>query len=155
MTNEQKTLIITMRAKGHTFNAIAERLELSVSTIKSYYQKASRGTIPSTITSEFTENHPKMSTAEASHVFGVCRHCGAPLEMHNGNHMKRFCSENCRQKWWRAHPGTVIKRASTSVCAACGGTFKNGGNHSRRYCSRSCYCRDRFGDGRYGVNAHG
>lgn len=74
-----------------------------------------------------------------------CRFCGKAFPLTTMNRMKRFCSEHCRQKWWRAHPGVITQKVSVSSCANCGLVFKNGGNPKRRFCSRSCYFQYRFG----------
>ena len=77
--------------------------------------------------------------------FGFCRNCGKDLQLTPSNQMKRFCSERCRQKWWRAHPGVITHMVSVSTCANCGVIFKNGGNQSRRFCSKECYFNYRCG----------
>lgn len=150
MTIEQKETVTRMRAEGNTFSAIAESLGISVSTIKSYWQKssqASKPVSPGTDAYEVSGSAAKEKTQDNTMppvTPGICRQCGVALNLHIGNQMKRFCSERCRQKWWRAHPGLVTAKASVSVCVGCGRTFKNGGNPARRFCSRTCYTRHRL-----------
>ena len=135
MTNEQRAQIQRLRSEGKTYAAIAETMDLSCSAVKSFFSRSGRD--------EKTEKSPETAPAYGD---GLCRQCGAPLGLHASNRMKRFCSESCRQKWWKAHPGLYRDQTSTSTCANCGETFKNGGNPKRRFCSRDCYYHHRFGD---------
>ena len=142
MTSEQKTLALQMRADGRSFGEIAAQLSVAASTIK-YLCWKSEGKANMTSVKDSTEPSGYPASPLPA-KFGVCRQCGAPLNLHAGNRMKRFCSENCRQKWWRAHPGAISDKATISVCAGCGQPFNNRGNPSRRYCSRTCYYATRF-----------
>jgi hypothetical protein len=176
MTREQKRLSLQMRADGQTYAAIAAALGLPSSTIKSYCAKAAVPA-PSFVPSadapflnascesryhaeeasdycDFTDDRGASNDAPPMTDPARCRQCGEPLRLHSGNHMKRFCSESCRQKWWRAHKGELSAKASTSVCVGCGVTFKNGGNPNRRYCSRDCYFDHRFQRERTTGRAH-
>ncbi len=165
MTDEQKRLTLQQRDDGKTYTAIAAELGLSSNTVKSFCARSGiqKTTMMKTSVKTLPMEHQTGATVEEPSKAGllmqldhsVCRQCGADLHLRNENQMKRFCSERCRQKWWRAHPGLITEKASVSVCAACGHAFKNNGNHARRYCSRACYLRSRFGEGCYGVTVHG
>ena len=39
MTKEQKALVVKLRDQGMTFAAIAEKLDISVNSIKSFYRR--------------------------------------------------------------------------------------------------------------------
>lgn len=170
MTNEQKSLSLQMRADGQTYTAISDVLGVPISTLKSYCVKALKdddgrdcwrdnertrmrpgspdspdcGTPPTTDDLEAAEeNHGSASPMPRSRQ-PICRQCGEPLKLASATHMRRFCSENCRQKWWRAHKGQKTEKVSTTICLACGETFNNKGNPARRYCSRACYFQARF-----------
>ena len=167
MTEDQKRLTLQMRNDGKTYAAIAVELGLSSNTVKSFctrngmpksvMMETGVETLPMKRQTDTTAGAEEASKAEPIMRTdrSACRQCGADLQLRNENQMKRFCSERCRQKWWRAHPGLITEKASVSVCAACGHAFKNHGNHARRYCSRACYLRSRFGENCYGVTAHG
>lgn len=141
MTSEQKVRIQQLRDEGKTFAAISDEIGVAISTIKSFCQKNLRENVP---TAKVERNTAVPAAIIDTH--GFCRQCGETLDLRPGNQMKRFCSERCRQKWWREHPGLVTSKASSSVCVGCGSVFKNGGNHARRYCSRACYMTHRFGN---------
>ena len=151
MTIEQKETVTRMRAEGKTFSDIAECIGISVSTVKSFWQKFSQASEPVSPGAHGDEASGYEQKCESPDNImppvtpGVCRQCGAALNLHAGNQMKRFCSERCRQKWWRAHPGTISNKATISICAGCGKSFNNRGNPGRRYCSRACYYANRFG----------
>lgn len=150
MTGEQKTRIIELRNAGRTYAVIAEELGVSSSAIKSFISREN-------IKESTVESSPPMNVhgvTESAKLFGegFCRQCGMDLQLRNGNQMKRFCSERCRQKWWRKHPGEITEKRSATVCAGCGTVFKNNGNHGRRYCSRECYMAHRFDETRRAVN---
>lgn len=133
MTEEQRQDALTMRAENRTFAEISALLGIPTSTLKSCLKRENKA--------EKCEVETKQGKT------AVCRQCGKPLHLHSGNRMKRFCSERCRQRWWRAHRGTVTRRASVSSCAHCGKPFKNGGDPKRRYCCQRCYFQHRFGEG--------
>lgn len=163
MTNEQKRLSLQMRADGQTYIAIAETLRVPSSIIKSFCAKAQTpADDPAPVDMVSVNTSPENQATDAEHIaecpsageaiapvtpardVTLCRQCGEPLHLNSANHMKRFCSENCRQKWRRAHNGEQTSKASASVCMGCGMTFKNGGNPARRYCSQDCYFEHRF-----------
>lgn len=133
MTEEQRQAALTMRAENRTFAEISALLGIPTSTLKSCMKR---------------ENKVEKRTVETGQgETAVCRQCGQVLRLHSGNRMKRFCSERCRQRWWRANRGAVTQKASVAQCAHCGKLFKNGGNPKRRYCCQRCYFRHRFGEG--------
>lgn len=129
MTEEQRQIALSMRAENRTFAEISTLLGIPTSTLKSCLKRENQA------------DRPEIKQG------AVCRQCGQPLQLHSGNRMKRFCSERCRQKWWRENRGAVTRRASVSQCVYCGKPFKNRGNPQRRYCCRECYFRHRFGEG--------
>ena len=135
MNNEQKQRMLRLRGEGKTYAAIAGIMDISTSAVKSFFSREG-GKAEQSVSDDMPDE---------TSMPGFCRQCGADLHIRVGNRMKRFCSERCRQKWWRAHPGTISDKASVSVCVGCGKPFKNRGNPGRRYCSRACYYAHRFG----------
>lgn len=131
MTEEQRRAALAMRVENRTFAEISALLGIPTSTLKSGLKREKQA-----------DSSAMKTGSEGTYV---CRQCGQPLLLHAGNRMKRFCSERCRQRWWRANRGTVTKSSSVSQCAHCGKLFRNGGGSQRRYCCRTCYFRHRFG----------
>jgi endogenous inhibitor of DNA gyrase (YacG/DUF329 family) len=130
MKDEQKQRIIALRRDGTGDGRIAEKLGISINTVKSFCGWHSMA------------NQPKAS---------VCEQCGEPIDQTPGRKRKRFCSDACRNKWWNAHL-ELVKRSAvyTFTCSACGKKFTVYGNSHRKFCSYACYIEYRFGDGRHG-----
>lgn len=121
MIDSQKHNIIALRQKGMSYGEIANKLEISINTIKSFCRRSSI---------EQGKN--------------ICKHCGKPVEQNPGRREKKFCSDACRMKWWSAHP-EMGKRSVRLVCPVCGKTFMSHRNAKRKYCSHKCYITARFG----------
>lgn len=135
MTDLQKQQMLRLRGEKKTYTAIARIMNISTSAVKSFFSR------------EVGKTEQSISDGKPGKPFkpGFCRQCGTDLKITVSNRMKRFCSETCRQKWWRAHPGAISDKATISVCVGCGVSFNNRGNPGRRYCSRACYYATRFG----------
>lgn len=133
MTNEQKERITTLRQGGWGYKKIAQMLDLPLGTVQSFCR---REYIMSAEPSIFDENH--------------CHQCGKPLIQKSKVKKRKFCSDECRVKWWAAHPCAKngnTKAGRTVVCENCGKTFYAYGNVPRKYCSHGCYVAARFGGG--------
>ena len=75
-----------------------------------------------------------------------CKYCGAMILEIPGRKEKKFCSDDCRNRWWNKHLAEATrKNMSNYVCPACGKTFSAYGKRNRKYCSHECYITDRFG----------
>ena len=126
MTAEEKAEIVALRSNGATYAGIAEKLNLSINTVKSFYRR-------------YREN----TTAVSAH----CKCCGKPLVQPKTAREKKFCSDMCRMKWWNSHRDEVNKKSLCSYrCICCGKSFQAYGSKRRKYCSRACYIRHRFGE---------
>lgn len=123
MNNLQKEKITNLRSSGKSYSAIADKIGLSVNTIKSYCQR----------------NNLKGPLIEPlADIF--CRQCSAPIKQPRGKKHKQYCSDMCRMAWWNAHPEAVNHRNTRQVtCLACGQKFEGYGQRERKYCSRTCY----------------
>lgn len=127
MTEDQKSIIESMRCEGAGLSEIARRTGLSRNTVKSHC--ARHGIRPA---------DPSDCTA--------CPQCGRPVGGRNGAKPRRFCSDACRLAWWNAHPERVSRKTwRPYTCAHCGKQGKAYGNSKRKYCSHECYVADRFG----------
>ena len=132
MTDDQKTLIAGYRNAGYGYKKIAQLTGISVGTVKSYCQR--KGLAGCTA-----------SVQPAS----VCKCCGSVVRQIPGRKEKKFCSDECRHKWWNAHPEKITRKAVYSyTCAGCGKPFTAYGNSQRKYCCHACYIADRFKGGK-------
>ena len=128
MTENEKNTIITLRSRGMGYGEIAERLAMSINTVKSFCRRYAGRT-----------SGPK----------SACEHCGKAVEQIAGRKHKRFCCDKCRNRWWNSHLELVQRKAYHMVrCSRCHKDFAVYGNKAqagRKYCSRECYFQERFG----------
>lgn len=135
MRQEQKEKIITLRRRGFGYADIERELGISRNTVKSFCRRNGLGVIQEHISTEVSDR---------------CRECGKPLIQKDKQKKRVFCCRECREKWWKAHPDRVNRKAVYSfTCACCGKAFMAYGNSHRKYCCHECYIRDRFGGGRH------
>lgn len=135
----QERQIREARLKGAGYRSIAVVLGLDRDTVRNYCVK-----------------HKLHSESEqAVHSASVlCPQCRQPIVQNSRGRHRKFCSNDCRRKWWTAHPEAIERRDSAQyhkTCAYCGKEFMAYGDTKRRYCCHHCYIRDRFGkveDGR-------
>jgi endogenous inhibitor of DNA gyrase (YacG/DUF329 family) len=133
MTREQREMVRELRLFGQSYGRISKKLGVSVNTIKSYCQ---RSRIP-------------VGEAYAKAVdMAVCGQCGKPLIQGKRGRAKRFCCDDCRRAWWKAHDAILNRKAYYHLtCAGCGREFDSYGNSGRKYCSHACYIKNRFRGG--------
>ncbi len=106
MKKEDMIAIGNMRLQGKSAGAIAVALGLSVNTVKSYLRR-----------------HPDMGCTH------FCPQCGKPVMQVEGRKEKKFCSDQCRSRWWNSHPSEINKKAYYRlVCHQCGKEFEVYGN---------------------------
>ena len=133
MTQTEKEKIKQMRLRGVSYSEIAKRLNLNISTVKTYCRRNKLQT---------ANLQPLEETKQDS---AFCKQCGKPLLQGVKQKPKKFCSDKCRMAWWNAHRDEVNKRgASKLVCSACGRTFESY-DTNRKYCCHACYITDRLG----------
>lgn len=134
MTDEQRTSIEDLRNKGVSYAQIAEITGISRNTIKSFCRRSNIEV------NEITKDTSKL----------YCKQCGKTLHPVPGKKKPKFCSKECRMRWWNSHPDEINRKAIYNfTCAGCGKAFTAYGNQSRKYCSHSCYINARFKDGGY------
>lgn len=136
MTEKQKNEVAIMRRAGYGYTDIAEKLDISVNTVKSHCKRHGLGA-------------KNMSIYKSRDVLGLrhCKQCGVLLEQQPKRKEKKFCSDACRNKWWNEHQILVNKEAYYEIiCLGCGVRFKSYGNKKRKYCSHECYIKHRFED---------
>lgn len=153
MTKEQKIRIMQLRSANTGYKRIAETLGISPNTVKSFCRRNGFTVTASPIVVDSNEAEVSHSRqGEEATLCEVdayaCRQCGKHIEQIPGRKAKRFCSDACRMKWWRAHDGQMAHRNTRMViCPGCGTSFEVYGAHPRKYCCRACYVRHRFAKG--------
>ena len=75
-----------------------------------------------------------------------CEHCGreflSPVEG------QRWCSNNCRSKWYfKRHEQNIYTETLYIICAVCASLFTSN-NKTHRTCSRTCQVKNYYGSGR-------
>ena len=121
MTDSQKEIIITMRAKKSTYASIAEVVGIPANTVKTFCRR-------NDVTTEMlTESK-------------CCKNCGKKLSSTPKVRTRLFCCDKCKQIWWNKHRG---KRVSSKIvshnCLVCGKIFNDYSGANRKYCSQKCY----------------
>ena len=91
MTSAEKKIIDQYRRQGMGSTEIAEKLGLSVNTVKSYCRRNAMET-------------PRASVDAAPS--GLCKQCGALISGKQDKRGKQFCSDRCRRKYWNEHQET-------------------------------------------------
>ncbi len=140
MTDEQKMKIGTLRQKGLGYQAIANILNLSRDSVRSYCKNHGLNGVAMVVNlnaREMIKNHE------------ACAYCAGPLGSYKTGRPKRFCSERCRREYWKVHrlEGMRNQRAVyTYECPYCHKIFEAYGNKNRKYCCHEHYVLDRFGE---------
>ena len=120
MTENEIRSVTILQQRGLGYKRIAAITLLPVNTVKAY-----------------TARHP----AERA---DVCLQCGAPLLQQEHRKEKKFCSRECKTRWWNAHPHMMKCTVTRSfLCPVCGREFQDYGE--RKYCSVKCYAEARRG----------
>ncbi len=116
MNIRQKAQIETMKKQGCTIRKISNELNVPVGTIKSYLSRRKS--------------------------FRQCECCGKSLSITSA-HIKRFCSDKCRMKWWRENKEVSLKMTK-KVCPVCNQIFLSYPSKQQVYCSRQCSGKARW-----------
>lgn len=118
-----KEEILKLKKQNKTYKEIAEALNVPIGTVKSTcYRHISNVTVDR------------------------CQFCGSPLKHFPGKKKKKFCSDECRHKYWKYHRDQLNKKANYyCTCEYCHKPFVSYGNKNRKYCSRECYLKARYG----------
>ena len=138
MTPAQKETVYKLRLQGLGYKAIARDLLLSVDAVKSYCKRHHLTGPPEAV-------QKNVQVIEEQH--GLCPHCKQPIRQKKRGRSKRFCCDDCRYAWWKAHPEISSKNETAHypfTCEYCGKKCMTYGNKNRKYCSRDCYIKARF-----------
>ncbi len=128
MKPSEKAKIEAYRENGVPYAEIAEILSLPLNTVKSYCKRHDLGGRRERV----SEN-----------IF-LCLQCGAGVPQTPHRKVKKFCSDQCRNLWWKSHT-TEIHRKSEQIfiCPVCKAEFSAYSSLNRKYCSRACYGKAR------------
>lgn len=128
LSQHQKDSIMAFRYEGWSYQAIADIMNLSANTVKSFCRRNDAGKADDANT--VAEN--------------ICRNCGAILSQTPGAKKRAFCCDKCRYAWWNRHKSRQPYRL---LCRHCGREFISFGNKKRKFCGRECYRLSRYGEG--------
>ena len=139
MDHETAIEITLLRTERKSYGDIAERLGLSVNTVKSYCLRHDLGDnrIMGPIPSRNTRLKPKR---EPHPLIGYCIECGTVFKQcKNGS--RKFCSKLCAGRWNRKHGDGKFKQ----ICPICGKEYPVFDlQKPRKYCSQDCYRTARY-----------
>lgn len=140
MTDTQREQILSLRAEGLGYVRIAKEMGLSENTVKSFCRRSAKA--------EAAEKPVMAVQGDTDKCF--CKQCGIEVKQTSGRKVKKFCSDQCRMKWWNAHPEQINRQTMHYYkCPCCGREFAVYGNTHRKYCSHECYINARFNGGTY------
>jgi len=126
MNIQQKSRVRQLRIAGKSYVHISIETHLPIGTIKAF---CSRNDIK-----------------EYQDSIQYCACCGVILVRTPKHRTKRFCSDECRYRWWGSNRDKQIKKGNVCVCSQCGAEYSSYRNTSR-FCSHPCYIAHRFGKG--------
>jgi endogenous inhibitor of DNA gyrase (YacG/DUF329 family) len=138
MTDYEKEKIRELRLKGIGYKGIAALLGLSRDSIRSFCKRNNLDGASCVVSLNIEEKIKK-------NLLCVC--CEKPIKQKYQGRNRRFCSEECRRKWWRENQSERNKSEDATykyTCLHCGKEFTVYGNKKRKYCSHNCYIKDRF-----------
>jgi len=138
MTEIEKQQIYDLRLKGVGYKAIAAVLGVHRDSIRSFcVRNGLEG--DSKVVSLNVEERIK------NHLLCAC--CYKPIKQKDRGRIRKYCSHECRRKWWNENPQERNKKETATykyTCPQCGKAFSCYGNKKRKYCSRECYFKSRF-----------
>lgn len=138
MTDLDREQIRDLRLKGVGYKAIASVLGLSRDTVRGYCKRNGLHG-DSRVVSLNVEEKKKKNL--------LCACCSKPIKQKKRGRARRFCSDECRRKWWKDNPDKRKKKEKAVykyTCPNCGKEFSCYGNKKRKYCSHDCYIKSRF-----------
>lgn len=137
MTEQQKSVIKTLRQQNFSYNTIANTLGLTISTVKSYCQRSG---LTGNRKEACRSNHLKPSVLPS-----FCRCCGKQITQKEKVKRRIFCTDECRVTWWNSHLEQVKRRNPHTVnCLCCGKEFTYYGPNPQKFCSHPCYIKHRY-----------
>lgn len=138
MTEFEKQQIQELRLKGTGYKAISVVLGISRDVVRGYCKRNGLDGDAKVVS---------LNIEEKKNNNLICSCCNKELKQSGRGRTRRFCSEECRRKWWVQNQDKR-NRKEVSVykyqCPNCGNEFSCYGNKRRKYCSHDCYIKSRF-----------
>jgi endogenous inhibitor of DNA gyrase (YacG/DUF329 family) len=138
MTEIEKQQIHDLRLKGIGYKAIAAVLGISRDSIRGYC-------IRNGLDGDSKAVAINVEDRVKNHLLCAC--CNKLIKQNDRGRTRRFCSDECRRKWWNDNPQARNKRESATykfICPHCGQEFTSYGNKKRKYCCHNCFIKSRF-----------
>ena len=138
MTDYEKEQIYKLRAEGIGYKAISSLLGLNRDAVRSFC-KRNRLNGEAKLVSLNIEEQKKRHH--------ICEYCNKPLKQKKTGRVRKFCSDECRRKWWNKNQDKRNKSEEAIykyICVKCGKEFICYGDKKRKYCSHNCYIKFRF-----------
>lgn len=111
MTEQQKSIIKTLREQNFSYNAIAKAMGVTVATVKSYCQR-----------SGLAGNRKEAFRAQSDTPLPLptfCRFCGQQITQKEKVKRRIFCSNECRVNWgiliWNRLSVEILMQAIVSA----------------------------------------
>ena len=115
MTKDEIRKVEALAKSNKGYRAIARELGLSANTVKSYLVRHKEGSLD------------------------FCLYCGKKFIVPTGKRIKRFCSKECRCKYWNRRVKKASDYQKQFVCEECGETFFAYRRLKRKFCCLDCY----------------
>ncbi len=143
MDGLQKEQIKTLRADGYGYKKIAEILDISENTVKSFCRRnglaAGKGSANIAV---------GLSDIPLDESERRCRECGKKIFNTSGHRQRKFCSPECRTAFWKKNQRLINRRSGVEMnCPVCGKAFTDYPRNKRKYCSHACYIAGRYKGG--------
>jgi len=141
VTEVEKQQIQSLRLKGVGYKAISVVLGISRDVVRGYCKRNG------------LEGDAKvvfLNVEERKNNNLICSCCSKELKQKDRGRTRRFCSDECRRKWWNQNQDKRNKKEDAIYeyeCPHCGIKFSCYGNKRRKYCSHNCYIKSRFWKG--------
>ncbi|QGT99519.1 hypothetical protein SYNTR_0926 [Candidatus Syntrophocurvum alkaliphilum] len=138
MTELEKQKIYELRLKGVGYKAIGALLGISRDSVRGLCKRNGLDGDSKVVSLNVKE---KIN----NHLLCFC--CAKPIKQTGRGRTRKFCSTECRRKWWKENPQARSK-SETAIyhytCPHCGKEFSSYGNKKRKYCGHDCYIKSRF-----------
>ncbi|PYG84789.1 hypothetical protein LY28_03582 [Ruminiclostridium sufflavum DSM 19573] len=138
MTEFEKQQIQDLRLKGVGYKAIAAILGISRDSIRGYCKRNGLDGDSKVVS---------LNVEEKINQNLLCACCGKSIKQKKRGRSRRFCSEDCRRKWWNDNPDKRSRKESAIykyTCSYCNKEFSCYGNKRRKYCSHNCFIKSRY-----------
>lgn len=138
MTKQQEEQIRSLRAQGVGYKAIASITHLTRDKVRYYCKTHNLAGYEAAV---------RVNIVRMMEDKTVCSYCGKLLVKKSTGRPKRFCCDDCREKWWKQNRNLMVQHKDAIYqfeCKGCGKKFSSYGNRNRKYCSHECYINHRF-----------